>query len=73
LLTPVEVNFRRFYPKIRTYGDDLALPLRWVSLKSEAAYFTSPDTRADEYILYVVQLERQAGGGFLWVGTREST
>jgi len=73
LLTPVEVSFRRLYPKIRTYGGDLALPLRWVSLKSEAPYFTSPDTRADEYILYVVQLERQAGGGFLWVGTREST
>lgn len=55
------VAFRRFYPRLRMYGADAALPLRAVTLKAEAGYFTSPDPRADEYVLYVVQLERQAG------------
>jgi hypothetical protein len=30
-------------------------------VKGEAAYFTSPDRRADEYLLYVLELERQSG------------
>jgi hypothetical protein len=64
LLFPIEVNFQRFFPRIRTYGADAALPLRWVTLKGEAAYFTSPDSRADQYVLYVIQLERQAGEWF---------
>jgi hypothetical protein len=44
------------------------MPTPWFTLKAEAAYFTSPDqgsaaggVQADEYILYVVQLERQTG------------
>lgn len=43
------------------YGGDAAVPLRWLTLKGEAAYFTSSTRTADEYALYVVQLERQAG------------
>jgi hypothetical protein len=46
-------------------GGDAAVPLRWLTLKTEAAYFTSSDHRADEYVQYVVQLERQAGEWFL--------
>ncbi len=61
---PAAADIRRFYPKIRMYGGDVAIPLRWVSLKSEAAYFSSPNPAADEYVLYVVQLERQAGEWF---------
>lgn len=63
-LFPVEVNFRRVYPRIRMYGADAALPLRWLTLKTEAAYFTSGNPRADQYVLYVMQLERQAGEWF---------
>jgi hypothetical protein len=35
-----------------------------VSIKGEAAWFQSPDHRSDDYVLYVVQLERQAGEWF---------
>ncbi|MEK7406701.1 MAG: hypothetical protein AAB225_16615 [Acidobacteriota bacterium] len=51
----------RSYPRLRMYGADAALPLRHVTLKGEAAWFTSRTQGADEYVLYVVQLERQAG------------
>jgi hypothetical protein len=37
------------------------VPTPWFTLKSEAAYFTSSTPLTDEYVLYVVQLERQTG------------
>ena len=46
------------------YGGDAAIPLKGVTLKAEAAYFTSTTKTEDEYALYVVQLERQAGEWF---------
>ena len=58
---PPSIVVTRYYPAIRTYGADAALPTRWFTLKGEAAYFTSGDTAADEYVLYVIQLERQTG------------
>ncbi len=62
---PVPIlEFLRFYPRIRTYGGDLAVPTRWLTFKSEAAYFTSTNVKADEYVLYVMQMERQAGEWF---------
>jgi hypothetical protein len=55
----------RTYPAIRTYGADAAVPTRWFTVKGEAAYFTSRQSDgpapADDYVLYVVQLERQTG------------
>lgn len=51
----------RFFPRLRMYGADAAVPLRWVTLKGEAGYFTSSDRRTDEFLLYVMQLERQQG------------
>jgi len=67
----------RAHPAIRTYGADAAVPTRWFTIKGEAAYFTSRQTdvdaaadpsrqsaegaTADDYVLYVVQLERQTG------------
>ena len=52
------------YPQMRMYGGDAALPLRWLTIKGEAAYFTSKTSYEDEYVLYVIQLERQAGEWF---------
>jgi hypothetical protein len=52
---------RRVYTPLRTYGGDAAMPTPWVTLKGEAAYFTSTDPTTDEYVLYVVQVERQTG------------
>jgi hypothetical protein len=56
-----QVDLVRRYPAIRTYGADVAMPTRWLTIKAETAYFTSGDAAADEYVLYVVQLERQTG------------
>jgi hypothetical protein len=56
-----QVDVTRVYPAIRAYGADAALPLRWFSIKGEAAYVTSSSPAADEYVLYVVQVERQTG------------
>jgi hypothetical protein len=52
---------KRVYPALRTYGADAAVPTRWFILKGEAAYFTSSELRTDEYVLYVLQVERQTG------------
>jgi hypothetical protein len=56
---PVAVS--RYYPRMRMYGGDVAVPLPYVTLKAEAGFFTSRDARVDEYGLWVVQLERQTG------------
>ena len=52
---------QRFYPQMRMYGGDAAIPLSLLTLKAEAAYFTSATPQSDEYVLYVIQLERQSG------------
>lgn len=54
-----ELDVVRIYPALRLYGVDAAVPLRWFTVKTEAAYYTSPDRRQDEYVIYVVQFERQ--------------
>ncbi|HET9943650.1 MAG TPA: hypothetical protein VFR05_09930 [Terriglobia bacterium] len=55
---------RETYPEMRMIGGDIGIPLPLVSVKGEAAYFHSPDGRADNYVSYVIQLERQAGEWF---------
>ncbi len=71
----VEPNFallradvQRFYPQMRMYGADAAVPVGPVTVKAEAAYFTSSNPLADEYGLWVLQLERQAGEWSLVAG-----
>jgi hypothetical protein len=64
------LELTRAYPDIRSYGGDLAIPTGWFTLKGEAAYFTSPSATTDEYVLYVVEIERQTGewvldGGYI--------
>ena len=39
----------------------MAWPFRWFTLKSEAGYFWTTDKATDDYGIYVVQVERQAG------------
>jgi hypothetical protein len=57
-----EIDFRRAFPQMRTYGADIAVPLRKIlTLKGESAYFTSNSKDADEYVLYVVQLAKETG------------
>jgi hypothetical protein len=52
------VGVQRFYPALRLYGGDAAIPLPWLTVKGEAAYFTTSTPGAEEYVLYVIQLER---------------
>jgi hypothetical protein len=60
---PPAVAVTRLYPAIRTIGGDLAVPTPWFTLKTEAAYFkaSGEPAAADDYVLYVIQLERQSG------------
>ena len=52
------LNVSRYYPRLRLVGADAAIPTRWFTLKAEAAYYMSPKKQSDEYLLYVLQLER---------------
>jgi hypothetical protein len=53
------ITFSPSYPALRLYGGDFALPLPVLTLKGEAAYYTSPANQQDEYVLYVFQAEHQ--------------
>jgi hypothetical protein len=64
---PGHVDILRNYARIRTYGGDLAAPLPWFTVKAESAWFQSESSRADEYLLYVLQVERQ-WGEWLFIG-----
>lgn len=72
------VTVQRYYPQLRLYGGDAAVPLRWLTVKGEAAYFTSSTPNTDEYVLYVIQLERQVKewsfvGGYAGEGVTRTT
>ena len=58
---PLQIDVDRVYPAIRSYGGDVAVPLRWATVKGEAAYVRAASSASDDYVLYVVQLERQTG------------
>ena len=53
------IEVTRNYVNLQGIGADTAIPLSWVTLKAEAEYFGSKTSQADEYLLYVVQAERQ--------------
>jgi hypothetical protein len=53
------VTFSRVYPALRLYGGDLTVPLSLFTFKAEGAYYTSATKNQDEYVLYLLQLERQ--------------
>ncbi len=57
----LQVPITRVYPSLWTAGGDVAVPLPVVTLKGEAAFFGTSDSRADQYWLYVIQAERQSG------------
>src|SRR6266404_4380850 len=59
MAAPLSVGLQRFYPSLRLYGADAAVPLKWFTVKGEAAYFTTTTPNTDEYVIYVIQLERQ--------------
>jgi hypothetical protein len=58
----------RVYPAIRMYGGDVAVPTQWLTLKGEVARIDSVSDTSDEYVLYVIEIERQVGEWLLDVG-----
>jgi hypothetical protein len=50
---------QRFYPSMRMYGADTAIPLPWLTVKGEGGYFTSATPGTQDYVLFVIQVERQ--------------
>ncbi len=62
---PVGVELQRHYPDIRAYGADFAIPTSVLTLKGEASYVNSRSDTSDEYVLYVIELERQIGNWIL--------
>jgi hypothetical protein len=65
---PVRVEVSRVHPRIRMFGGDLAIPTPWFILKGEVAYVDSRDRDSDDYTVYVVEIERQAGEWLFDVG-----
>jgi hypothetical protein len=49
------------YAPLRMAGADAAVPLRWFTLKGEAAWLTTSSLTSDDVLMYVIQLERQSG------------
>lgn len=64
---PLQFDIARTYVDMKMAGVDLAVPTRWFTVKGEAGYFASREPRTDEYLMYVVQIERQKGD-WLFVG-----
>ncbi len=56
-----QVSVGRAFTPVRTYGTELALPTAVVTVKGEAAYFESSSPDADQFVLYVLEFERQIG------------
>jgi hypothetical protein len=72
------IQLTRVNPDLRSFGGDVAIPTRVLMLKGEATYFTSPSSTSDEYVLYVVEAERQIGewlldGGYAGEAVTKST
>lgn len=55
------LHVTRTFPALRTYGGELYIPTSAFTIRSEAAYFRSPQATSDDYVLYVVEAERQSG------------
>lgn len=62
---PSAIELTRSYPDLRAYGADVMIPTSWFNIKGEAAYLLSPAKTNDDYVLYVVEVERQAGNWLL--------
>ena len=62
------IGLTRFYPALRSYGGEVAVPTSAFTVRGEAAWFTSPELANDEYVLYVAEIERQMGEWLITAG-----
>lgn len=58
---PLSVLLYEQYREQRMYGVDAAVPTKLFTLKGETGYFTTATPGADEYVIYIIQAERQTG------------
>ena len=65
--SPLHIDVTRRYPQLTSAGADVAIPLRWFTIKAETAWLGSSTAGTEEYVLYVLQIERQAGE-WLFIG-----
>jgi hypothetical protein len=65
---PLRIEVRRRYSQLTSVGGDVAVPVAAFVIKAEAAWFHSETPGAGEYLLYVVQAERQSGEWLLIAG-----
>ena len=77
-VSPLTIGVERYFPHLRQYGGDVVVPLRWFTVKSEAAYYQSKTRDMDEFVLYVIQLERIVGewtfvGGYAGEAVTQTT
>lgn len=67
--TASRLTYSRMYPSLRLYGGDLTVPLSPFTFKAEGAYYTSTSTKnQDEYVLYLLELERQIREAHITLG-----
>jgi len=59
--SPTTLDFYRVYPALRSFGGDVAIPTQLATIKGEAAYLKSPTGSVQDYVLYVIEGERQFG------------
>jgi hypothetical protein len=64
---PAQIAITRHHAQLTSAGADVAMPLRWLTLKAEAAWLDSSTPGAADFVLYVVQAERQRGE-WLFIG-----
>lgn len=64
---PLHVDVVREYPQLTSLGGDGSVDLPWLTLKGEAAWFGSSTPGTEEFVLYVLQAERQVGE-WLFIG-----
>jgi len=60
--------YSRTYPSLKLYGGDLTAPLSPFTFKAEAAYYTSSTKNQNEYVLYLLELERQIHEAHITLG-----
>ena len=66
--SPPTIELTRVYPRLRTFGADAAVPMRWFSVKARQRFLRLPPRRAKSTCCDVAEIERQTGEWVLVVG-----
>jgi hypothetical protein len=67
------ITIRRSFAELDTVGADAAIPLRWLTIKAESAFFRSDNPQVDQYVLYVCKPSGSRASGCSLPATSVST